>query len=165
MHQIEAHARSKLTLSLSHFLRYELNQDNWDGERSICVEITGVESPMQGPKTRHGFRSVAAIEIVQIAGAWSDTSQSLSCVQSLRDGANLSMACYGCWLGLFRSIGGWCDGFAMGVMVWFCHGGYDGGDVLDRERPCWFFIYFFFLICSCARGWGRETKRKRERKK
>nr|POE89019.1 hypothetical protein CFP56_47320 [Quercus suber] len=48
MHQIGAHAESELTFSLSHFLRYELNRDDWDNERSVCMEISGVESLMQG---------------------------------------------------------------------------------------------------------------------
>ena len=78
MHQIGAHAGSELTLSLSHFLRYELNRDNRDSERSVYAEISSVESSMQGPKTRRGFRSVVAVEFVQIASAWSDTSQSIS---------------------------------------------------------------------------------------
>ena len=38
---------------------------------------------------------------------------------------------------------------------WF----YDGGDVLDLERPCWFSFSYMFL----CRGWGGETKRKREK--
>ena len=34
----------------------------------------------------------------------------------------------------------------MGVMVWFCRGDYGGGDVLETERPCWGFFFFFFLV-------------------
>ena len=50
----------------------------------------------------------------------------------------------------------------MGVMVWYCHGGYNGGDVLDLERPCWFFFFSLFPFL-CQRLRERDEKEKRER--
>ncbi|KAF3955041.1 hypothetical protein CMV_019696 [Castanea mollissima] len=61
---VEDNGRQVYFQSFRMHRRYELSRDNRDGERSVCVEISGVESSMQGPKTKRGFWSVVVIESV-----------------------------------------------------------------------------------------------------
>ena len=53
----------------------------------------------------------------------------------------------------------------MGVMVWYCHGGYNGSDVLDLERPCWFFFFFPLSVLVPEVEGERRKGKEREREK